>query len=115
MLPTTTRDDELMKTDEDEKEGWQTSGPNSLVAEDCGFKDLDDSNVKQTAMTISDYCMHPTMNFEEKAAIVPFGIAYDDLTEQQIARIEASKKKAAQLREQRKRALTLQSSAISIK
>jgi len=57
LLPTTTRDDELMKSDKDEKEGCQTSGPNSLVAEDSGFEELGDSNVKQPAMTIADYCM----------------------------------------------------------
>ena len=37
------------------------------------------------------------------------------LTQEQIARIEANKKRAAQLREQQKRALPLQSSPISIK
>ena len=69
LLPTTTRDDELMKSDKDEKEGCQTSGPNSLVAEDSGFEELGDSNVKQPAMTIADYCMQIS---KDDTFITPF-------------------------------------------
>ena len=58
-----------MKSDEDEKEGCQTSGPNSLVAEDIGFKELVESNVKQPAVTIADYCMQIS---KDDAFITPF-------------------------------------------
>jgi hypothetical protein len=53
----------------DEKEGWQTSGPNSLVAEDSGLEDLGYSNVKQPAMTIADYCMQIS---KDDTFITPF-------------------------------------------